>query len=137
MEKEKLNSFSVRCHECGYTLPVKEGASSFKYGVEYKDKDGQSIWLTYFDCPNCGKRHYVQIDDSTSKEYLKKAMSMFNRFTIMRKRGTFLSSSQQSKFNKTKDRLSSIRLELMQKYSDKELYNVSDCKWESIKFSVC
>lgn len=137
MEKEKLNSFSVRCHECGYTLPVKEGASSFKYGVEYKDKDGQSIWLTYFDCPSCGKRHYVQIDDSMSKEYLKKATSMFNRYAVIRRKGATISKRQLDKLDSAKRKLSSVRLELMQKYSDKELYNVSDCKWESIKFSVC
>ena len=137
MEKEKLNSFSVRCHECGYTLPVKSGMSSFKYGAEYKDKDGQSIWLTYFDCPSCCKRHYVQIDDSTSKEYLQKATSMFNRYAAMRKRGCMPTKRQIARLDNIKSRLSSIRLELTQKYSDKELYNVSDCKWESIKFSVC
>lgn len=137
MEKEKLNSFSVRCHKCGYTLPVKDGASSFRYGAEYKDKDGQSIWLTYFDCPSCGERHYVQIDDSMSTQYLKKAASMFNRYAAMRRRGMTVSQRQIAKLDSTKSRLSSIRLELMQKYSDKELYNVSDCKWESIKFSVC
>lgn len=137
MENEKLNSFSVRCHECGHTLPVMAGMSSFKYGAEYKDKDGQSIWLTYFDCPSCGKRHYVQIDDSTSKEYLKKATSMFNRLAASRRKGSTISSRQIGKLDSTKRKLSSVRLELMQKYSGKELYNVSDCKWESIKFSVC
>lgn len=56
------------CPSCHKVANVTLGDIS-----EYHDtKDNQDIIVTYFKCPNCGTKVCVQIDNTETKELLKK-----------------------------------------------------------------
>lgn len=67
-----------KCTECGDEFFIIKGAPS-KEDKQFKTELHQGEWmingklyyLTYFDCPFCGKRHFVQIDDEKSKKKLE------------------------------------------------------------------
>ena len=70
MEQFKL---VFECEECKGKISVSraEAPNSLTHKKEF-NVNGKSIFLTYYDCPSCGRRHYVQIDDKTSLGELKK-----------------------------------------------------------------
>ena len=82
----------------------------------YKDENGRSIFLTYFDCPDCQERHYVQVDNQQSREVKKKTQRMFAQLSVMRNKNKQIPKQQQNKFNKLRNDLNDRRFELMKQY---------------------
>ena len=64
------------CQKCKESFDVSEENLVYQKEFMY---DGQSIFLTYFDCPKCGRRHFVQIDDQKSKELLERDINTLVR----------------------------------------------------------
>ena len=62
----------VECENCKnkFAITSGQGPNSLTSKKRY-EIDGQSIFLTYYDCSSCGRRHFVQIDDDTSLRILK------------------------------------------------------------------
>ena len=56
-------SVFAACQGCGNKFTVNRDTAIFKKEFMV---NGQSIFLTYYDCPECGRRHYVQIDNTRS-----------------------------------------------------------------------
>ena len=101
MEKEnKSFSLMFQCEDCKKHFPVTadQAPNSLKHKKEYV-ANGQSIFLTYYDCPECGKRHFVQIDDEYSLNKLKHVTAEFRKLTALRIRGKSISKKQSSKIN--------------------------------------
>ena len=57
-------------------------------------KDGKSIRLTYFDCPKCGERCFVQIDDDTSLAMLDSVKKTFVKLAFKKKQGKRISKKR-------------------------------------------
>ncbi len=72
----------------------------------------QSIWLTYYDCPNCKKRHFVQVDDETTLEILHDLSKQICKLMARRSKGWKPHQKQQAKFEATRKHLSSLRNQL-------------------------
>lgn len=111
MEGLKVN---IECKNCKKVLEVSSVNTAFE--KKFIDKDGRSIFLTYFDCPSCKERHYVQIDNLKTIEMKKKTMRMFAKLSVMRNKNQQIPKQQQDKFNKLRKNLNNRRLELMKQY---------------------
>lgn len=104
----------IECKKCKSIFTICPGNITFD--KIYKDENGRSILLTYFDCPDCQERHYVQVDNKYSREIKKKVQRMFVKFSVMRNKNIPIPKQQQNKFNKLRKNLNNRRLELMKQY---------------------
>ena len=104
----------VECKNCKSVFTI--GPGNITFDKMYEDESGRSIFLTYFDCPDCQERHYVQIDNQQSREVKKKTQRMFAQLSVMRNKNKQIPKQQQNKFNKLRKDLNDRRFELMKQY---------------------
>ncbi len=107
---------AVQCKSCGNKFMISE--NNVTHEKEFKDKDGQTIYITYFDCPKCQDRHYVQVDNNVTLRLKKQCLDLFAylaKFKIAKKP---VPSQQRNKFNSCRKKLSDKRFELMKQYQD-------------------
>ena len=130
-------SLLVECEDCHEKFRVTSGEAV--QAVTHKREfvvDGQSIFLTYYDCPKCGRRHYVQIDDATSLNKLREVSRQFVKLAALKKKGKEIPQKQSEKFKKARQNLSDYRMNLMKEYTGKLLHdNETDSDFE-LRFSV-
>lgn len=133
----KTMSLLVECEDCHKKFPVTSGEAI--QAVTHKREfvvDGRSIFLTYYDCPKCGRRHYVQIDDKRSLDMLKEVSRQFVRLSVKKKQDKDIPQKQSAKFKKARQNLSDYRTNLMKEYTGKLLHdNETDSDFE-LRFSV-
>lgn len=112
--------YLFECEECGtkFHLNNTDGVK-LKYGVPYKTRDGRSIFVTYYDCPKCDRRHYVQIDDTRSNQMKKETSTMFRRLSKKCLNFKDIPKSQNEKFKKLNSRLEDYRFELKKEFDGK------------------
>lgn len=135
MEQFKL---MFECEDCKQKFPVTQdqASNSLTHKKEYKS-NGQSIFLTYYDCPKCGRRHYVQIDDAASLNKLKEVSRQFVKLAVLKKSGKEIPQKQSAKFKKARQNLSDYRMNLMKEYTGKLLHdNETDSDFVLRRFSV-
>ena len=115
----KLN-LMFECEDCKQKFPVTQdqAPNSLTHKKEYKS-NGQSIFLTYYDCPNCGRRHFVQIDDISSLQELVRVTNEFKSLAVKRQKGKTISKKQSDKFKKSRQHLSDYRINLMKEFTGK------------------
>lgn len=104
----------VECKNCKSIFTI--GPGNITFDKMYEDENGRSIFLTYFDCPDCQERHYVQVDNQQSREVKKKTQRMFAQLSVMRNKNKPIPRQQQNKFNKLRKNLNDRRFELMKQY---------------------
>ena len=121
------------CQSCGSKFTVNRNTAIFK--KEFM-ASGQSIFLTYYDCPECGRRHYVQIDNARSLEMLKDATRQMTRLMVLRRKGKTVPQKQSAKFKKTREHLAQIRIELMKQYTGKLVHDSETDTNFRLEFSV-
>lgn len=114
------NPFNLmfECESCKKQFPVSsdQAPNLLTHKKEFKIND-KSIFLTYYDCPHCGNRHFVQIDDTTSLEQLKNVTSSFARLTLLKRKGRKISKKQSDNFKKARQYLSDYRINLMKEFT--------------------
>lgn len=136
INRERM-SLLVECEDCKHKFEITSGEAM--YSVTHKKEfnvNGQSIFLTYYDCPKCGRRHYVQIDDKTSLNKLREVSQQFVKLSIVKKRGKDIPQKQSAKFKKARQNLSDYRMNLMKEYTGKLIHdNETDSDFE-LRFSV-
>ena len=103
---------------------------------EFFDVNGESIFLTYYDCPSCGRRHYVQIDDANSIDQLKEIKRMFISLMIAKHKDKKISKKQSAKFKKARQNLSDYRMKLMKEYTGKLVRSDETESYSELRFSV-
>lgn len=136
MENNNLQ-LMVECEKCKYKFAIgqEQAPNSITNKKEYKVK-GQSIFLTYYDCPSCGRRHYVQIDDAESLRKLNEAKKLFVELAKKKKMGKEVSKKQLAKFDKARKDLSEYRTKLMKQFTDVEIFEEIKDEYVKLKFSV-
>lgn len=134
---EERASLLVECEECKrkFEITADEAANSLFNKKEYK-VDGESAFLTYYDCPCCGKRHCVQVDDRRSLRELKEVANQFTELFLLRKKGKEISQKQSAKFKKTRQHLSDYRTSLMEKYTGKLVHDNDTDSDFVLRFSI-
>lgn len=104
----------VECNKCKSVFTI--GPGNITFDKMYEDENGRSIFLTYFDCPDCQERHYVQVDNQQSREVKKKTQRMFAQLSVMKNKNKPIPKQQQNKFNRLRKDLNDRRFELMKQY---------------------
>lgn len=105
------------CQKCKSSFDISE--ENLVYQKEYS-YEGQSIFLTYFDCPKCNRRHFVQIDNQKSKELLERCKMDFARLSIAKSKGQVIKNNRKKKFDAERKYLSKFRNELAKEYSGRQ-----------------
>ena len=109
------------CQKCKSSFDISE--ENLIYQKEYS-YEGQSIFLTYFDCPKCNRRHFVQIDNQKSKELLERCKMDFNRLSIAKSKGQVIKNNRKKKFDAERKYLSKFRNELAKEYSGRQVMDL-------------
>lgn len=130
---EKAMSLFVECEACKEKFQVTTSNVTSKKNFNV---NGQSIFLTYYDCPKCGRRHYVQIDDAVSLNKLKEVSRQFVKLAVLKKKGKEIPQKQSAKFKKARQNLSDYRMNLMKEYTGKLVHdNETDSDFK-LRFSA-
>lgn len=133
MEQNNKIPFMVECEDCKSKFEISSDRVNHKKEFNV---NGKSIFLTYYDCPSCGRRHFVQIDDAMSLSKLREAKSMFIRLSIAREKGKDIPQKQSVKFKKARKNLSEYRFKLMKEYSDKLIHDSESNSDFILRFSI-
>ena len=136
INRERM-SLMVECEGCKQKFEITSGEAA--HSVTHKKEfnvNGQSIFLTYYDCPKCGRRHYVQIDDATSLNKLKEVSRQFVKLAVLKKKGKEIPQKQSAKFKKARQNLSDYRMNLMKEYTGKLLHDNETDSDFVLRFSV-
>ena len=132
------NPFNLvfECENCKEHFPISsdQAPNSLTHKREFKVNE-QSIFLTYYDCPNCGKRHFVQIDDATSLEELKNVTTEFVKLTALKRKGKKIYKKQSEDFKKARQHLSDYRINLMKEFTGKTVIDVTGIEY-ILRFSI-
>lgn len=135
-DKETM-SLLVECEDCKekFRITTDNAVNAVTHKKEFK-VNGQSIFLTYYDCPKCGRRHYVQIDDATSLNKHKEVSRQFVKLVVAKKKGKEIPQKQSDKFKKARQHLSDYRRKLMKEYTGKLLHDNETDSDFVLRFSV-
>lgn len=120
-----------KCKRCDETLVLNDIVTNKNFV-----KDGKSICLTYYDCPKCGERHFVQIDDETSLAMLDSVKKTFVKLAYRKKRGKKIKQKENTKFAEARANLGKYRTNLMEMYTGKTVYDDENCKEYVLRFFV-
>lgn len=136
IDREKM-SLLVECEDCKekFRITADNEVNAVTHKKEF-NVNGQSIFLTYYDCPKCGRRHYVQIDDATSLNKLKEVSRQFVKLAVLKKKDKEIPQKQSAKFKKARQNLSDYRMNLMKEYTGKLLHDNETDSDFVLRFSV-
>lgn len=134
MDNKNEMSLLIDCEDCKEKFRVQ--SSEVTHKKEFK-VNGESIFLTYFDCPSCGRRHFVQIDDKISLDKMKNVQKTFIKFSVMKRKGKAISEKQSEKFRKARKDLSEYRNKLMRIYTDKLVHDNDTDSNFALRFTLC
>lgn len=127
----------VECEDCLYKFPIGLGVEA--NDVQYKKKyvvNRQSIYLTYYDCPKCGRRHFVQIDNDYTLSLLYTVAKQFAKLSATKKQDKAVSQKQLDKFKRTQKYLADGRRNLMKKYTGVSVHDEATDSDFVLRFSV-
>lgn len=115
MDKSKEINILAECEDCKHKFVVN--GNVLKNGVY--TVNGNQYFLTYYDCPSCNRRHFVQVDDVKSKQQLVGITVQFAKLTSARGRGKSIPKKQTERFKKVRQHLSDYRRALMKELTGK------------------
>lgn len=130
-------SLLVECEDCHEKFRIAAGdeAVPVTHKKEFVVK-GRSIFVTYYDCPKCGRRHFVQIDDNRSLQMLKENERMFVKLSVKRRNDKEIPQKQSDKYKKQRRHLAEYRTNLMKEYTGVMVHDdETDASFE-LRFSV-
>ena len=128
--------YLFECEECGTKFYLGKNGVEVKYGVPCKAKsDRRSIFITYYDCPKCDRRHYVQVDDTRSNQIKKEASAMFRKLSKKRMNFKDIPKNQNEKFKKLNKNLEDYRFNL-KKQLNGQILIVEDGSEFEVHFSM-
>ena len=134
-ENNKEMSLLVECEDCRnkFEVNIKNKAITFKKKFEV---NGQTIFLSYYICPECGRYHYVQIDNQSTLNELKDVECQFVKFAVAKIKGKTVPQKQSAKFKKSREYLAHSRNELMKQYTGKLIHDSDTDSEFELRFSV-
>lgn len=136
MENNKM-MLMVECEDCYHKFGV--GQEAAPNDIQHKRKyevNGQSIYLTYYDCPKCGRRHFVQIDSNYTLDILKNVTKQFAKLSAMKRQGKHIPQKQSDKFKRARQHLAESRTNLMKKYTGVSVHDEATDSDFVLRFSV-
>lgn len=127
-----MSAFNLmfECEVCKTIFPVssEQAPNSLTHKKEYT-VNNKKIFLTYYDCPHCGKRHFVQIDDVNSLQQLTNVKKQFVRFAAAKTKEKEIPKRQSEDFKKARQNLSVYRTNLMKEFTGKIITDEAGTKY--------
>lgn len=102
---------SVECIECKSVFRIVDVKR------ENMKKDGVSMWIMHYDCPNCGKKHYCQIDNAETMALFYRLKNVVKLIARARKNSKSVPKELQSKYEKLSKSLAEKRDALRKQYN--------------------
>lgn len=128
-ELKKIKPLQVRCTNCNEQFELTTnliGANGINHKIEFickeEDRNDKKLYLTYYVCPKCGKKYFVQIDDEMSLKAFKTVSKNFVKLARLKQSGR-VTRKQQLKFNKQRRNLEAYRNKLKTYYVGKTVYD--------------
>jgi ribosomal protein L37E len=120
------------CQKCGKKITLNSNTLKKE---QYVAEGEKVLWLTFYDCERCGKRHFVQADDSETIRLFGKSVKCLKEIMKERKKFGCASEKQSAKFKSITKKLEGERLKLMVDFTDKPVESVREYV-EHLKFSI-
>lgn len=128
-----MKGLVIKCSKCGFANNVTQDSVLIKHKVPVKC-DGDTIYLTYFDCKECGNRHYVQVDNDETLEDYNRCYKYMVKLSLSNRKRQPISKKDADRFKNLRAKLNAKRLDLMVKYDGKIIYN--DNASSVLKFTI-
>lgn len=112
----------ITCKNCKAPNNVSQGVDVIHHKVPFTCK-GEKIYLTYFDCKECGTRHFVQIDNDSTLDKYKKCYGYMIRLSLNKRNNKPIKQSSSNEFKNMRAKLSTERIELARKYHGMTVYD--------------
>lgn len=125
--------FRAECRKCKHEFDISQNV---RHNVAYEDQYGRSILLTYYDCPSCGMRHFVQADNSASVGMLLAVRKDVARIACAKSKGRKIPVKMQDKYTKHNRHLDAYRTRLMRDWSGRTVTEVESGLTYTLEFSV-
>lgn len=135
--RTKYMSVVAACEGCGNKFSVSKRGKD--YSIIHQMEcvaNGKSVFLTYYDCPECGNRHFVQIDDKGTRIMFKEIEHLFIKMASKKKNGKEIPRKQSDKYKKLTKRLRELRENLMKEYNGVMLHDDESGTDFIVRFSV-
>lgn len=129
-------SLTIECERCKQKFEISSGKNTNQLMKREYVVDGESIFLLYYDCPKCARRHFVQIDNAISLRMLNDVKKQFVRLSIAKKKDKEIPRKQSDKFKKARKDLSTYRMKLMREYDGKSIFDEGEHDYFVLRFSV-
>lgn len=131
--KQNSNSLLVECEKCKNKFEINVNNGTMKLKEKFEADNGP-IFLSYYVCLDCGKYHYVQIDDKNTLHKFNELQKQFIKLAATKRKGKVPPQSQVKKFKKSHADLVSTRRELMEEYEGCTLLDKSNKEF-TLRFS--
>lgn len=126
-------SLMVECEGCHSKFTLVSDNVTYRRKF---DICGRSIFLTYYDCQSCGRRHFVQIDDNQTLEIMKVNKRTFTKLAAKRANNRDIPQKQLDKYKKQTKHLRNRRMELMKEFTGIMLHDDETDNDFELRFSV-
>lgn len=101
----------VKCRACGESFEIS-AANVYKKRVLSKSALAAArceVWVIYYDCPKCGTRHCVQVDNVVSNRLLEEQIKTMRAVLRCKKQGKQVPRKLANKYNRASSDLTKIR----------------------------
>lgn len=114
----KLNEIYFKCEKCkeSFLLNVNNIMSRKPVTI-----DNDVYFVTFVKCFNCGKKHAVQIDNKETLDLLMEYEKLFERLSMLRKKGKNIKKKDNEKLKEINKELKLRRFVLAQNLNNKEM----------------
>ena len=117
------------CTNCNEAFELSNnliGQNGIHHKVEFTYKhegaEDKKLYLTYYTCPKCGKKYFVQVDDETSLKAFKTISKNFVKMAKLKQSGK-VTRKHKLKFNKQRRNIEAYRNKLKTYYVGKTVHD--------------
>lgn len=125
----------VKCPVCGREVEVNERKLK-KEKCSLINKEGVSIFLTYYDCPVCQQQVALQVDDEETMSILDDIKKLFVNNSKCRLEGEDIPHENLERFEKARKDLKRLRGFLSDTLNGCPIYNEVAKKITLIRFGI-
>ena len=123
----------MKCSSCEKEVTV--GSYNIKKTMMVTT-DGEYVWMTYFDCPHCSVRNFVQVDNDETNEMVEEESRLMVKALKQKKFGKTLTKKQSERRKQIEQDLAESRNKLMESVKGKVVTDCDTNKSYTVSFNV-
>lgn len=126
-------SVTLECMDCKNNFEADaENVKVLKAKFEDNTLD-----IIYVDCPTCGRRHYVQIDNDETSKLKVRNLLMFKKLSKKKLADKSISKYENKMFKGLREKLLDLRAELMKEYEGRIVTDTLTGESVTLHFTFC